>query len=235
MRPEAEDDESTVGDLLRVVASDPDEAWVLLYSHASAVASKLPRASSADPVEAVSEVLVRAFSDNARALRRCQAQVILRAWIFSTLRNVQREAARSARHSQFGPAVACAAGLADVELECLTTRQRLAFELLASGGSVAHVARALCITWTSARDLLQRGAVRLRHRRYLQNGVDRRQLAAQRAKLPGLPPQDVALLNLFASGRSYRSIGLSVNLTPSAVRYRVRRLCRLAPPPLTAT
>jgi DNA-directed RNA polymerase specialized sigma24 family protein len=212
-----------------------------------------PRPRAAEQDDLVGEFLVLAFDGGPRSMAQAPPEVQLRPWVergmgllLRRLRRVRRRLRRLAPAALATAAPPERGTLTEADAELsedpfrelreklqprlarLTERQREVLEayLCRPGDSPAHVAAGLGLTLDALRASLRRTVQALRRPPppAARSGPERgwAVAAAERARLEG-DPVCYELLLRHAAGESHAEIARALDLSPAAVRHRLRR------------
>jgi len=197
-----------ISDLLALQEREHRDAWIWAWRQLEKTAD-----------DTKSEVLLRAFRDDAAALRRADPDAPAAAWLRRTARNVELEQARAR------PKVVThvrddrrSVGIADVDTSPMTDKQATAVELLARGRNVTEIARDLGLSRKAVRERLERGLRRTRRQRA--GRMRKRRSVDGRCRTK----KERVAVALYRRGFSYREIGDRLKITREAARARIRRV-----------
>ncbi len=203
--------------------------------------SRLMR-NGTDEDDLVSECLCRAFSPDARALRRAHADAWVRAWVAETFKRIGLENTPPTRAScgySAGPRPSANGSLEELEthLDTLTSKQREAWRLVVDQRkSLSVAARQLGVDSSTLRERLTRAVKKLRHsvgpgQRDRIDGLDARRWAMSQVGKVEANTLVRYILDLHLGGASHRLIGKLVGRSRDAIRKLIGRRRRIRPPP----
>ena len=231
----------TIGDLLAVLDDDEQRAWHELHQLARAVAGHMaPNRAYAE--DATQEACLRAFQDDAAALKRAAVTTPVATWVRGVLRRIMYEEHRSVprvlgtaatEHATSEPRASSTREPIPGQLyQLLTPRQYRAWLLVMERGlTIAEASRALGIAWTTCQDRLRRAAGRIRTHLNTAHVPPWKHRAWALDCLPATKGRARSALDLYLGGASYRLIAQILRSARGAVRKAIARLRRRPPPP----
>jgi len=197
-----------ISDLLALQEREHRDAWIWAWRQLEKTAD-----------DTKSEVLLRAFRDDAAALRRADPDAPAAAWLRKTARNVELEQARArpkvVTHVRDGHR---SVGIVDVDTSPMTDKQATAVELLARGKNVTEIARDLGLSRKAVRERLERGLRRTRHK----PGKKKREQRTVDGRCRTKKERDA--FTLYRRGFTYQEIGDRLGISRDAARGRIRRV-----------